>query len=90
MYDIEFTKTALAGIIKLHKSEPICYKKLYKLIEELKIHPKTGTGQPEQLKGFHIPIWLRRISKKHRLVYEIYEIKIRVVILSSYGHYDEK
>lgn len=75
MYDIEFTKTALAGIIKLQKSEPICYKKLYKLIEELKIHPKTRTGQPEQLKGFHIPIWLRRISKNTDLCMKFMKLK---------------
>ena len=65
-------------------------KKVGKLIEELKLHPATGTGHPEQLKGDRCGQWSRMITKKHRLVYEIIENEVHVDILSAYGHYDDK
>ena len=40
--------------------------KINKLLNELRQHPKTGTGKPEILKhGFH-GLYSRRINKKHR------------------------
>ena len=90
MYSIGFTENALLGMAKLKKSEPQRYKKLESLIEELKVHPTTGTGKPEQLKGTSEPTWSRRISEKHRLVYKIEEEKVVVFVLSAYGHYDDK
>ena len=50
----------------------------------------TGTGKPEQLRGDRAGQWSRRITKKHRLIYEIHETEIVVLILSSYGHYTDK
>ena len=90
MFSIEYSEEALVGIAKLRKSEPNCYKKLDKLIKELQVHPKTGTGHPEPLKGTSVPTWSRKISSKHRLVYEIEESKIKVYILTAYGHYGDK
>ena len=34
--------------------------------------------------------WSLRISQKHRLIYEIEENVVKVAVLSSYGHYDDK
>ena len=74
----------------LRKSDSISYKKLEKLLAELIEHPTTGTGKPEPLKGNRSGQWSRRISKKHRLIYEIREEIVTVLILSSYGHYNDK
>lgn len=90
MYEIIFSECALKDILRLRKSEPAAYKKVGKLIEELKIHPTTGTGHPEQLKGNRVGQWSRSITKKHRLIYEIVEEVVHVNILSAYGHYDDK
>ena len=59
-------------------------------IEELYEHPTTGTGHPEPLKGFPANRWSRRINEKHRLVYRILKEEVIVLVLSSYGHYDDK
>lgn len=88
MYKVDYTDEAFSDIEKLERSEPKYFEKALKLLNELEEHPTTGTGHPEQLKGFEIPTWSRRISKKHRLVYEIHEDQIKVLVLSSYGHYD--
>ena len=49
-----------------------------------------GTGHPEPLKGQPEGRWSRELSKKHRMVYRILDTEIVVLVLSSYGHYDDK
>lgn len=56
---------------KLKRQEPSAFKKAIRLIDELFEHPRTGTGKPELLSGDRAGQWSRRITKKHRLVYEI-------------------
>jgi toxin YoeB len=65
-------------------------EKISTLIHELKEHPTTGTGKPEPLKGDRKGQWSRRITREHRLIYEIYENVITVILISAYGHYGEK
>ena len=74
----------------LKANEPKAFKKLEKLVEELREHPKTGTGHPEQLKGEPHGRWSRRITARHRLVYEIHDMEVIVIVLAAYGHYDDK
>ena len=90
MYKIILSPRALSDAAKLKRSEPKVYKKLNTFIEELKRHPKEGTGHPEPLKGFPEGRWSRQLSKKHRLVYRIYDDKVYIDVLSAYGHYDDK
>jgi len=90
MYRIKFTSTAAKDVLKLQKSEHKTYQKLERLLIELREHPTTGTGKPEPLKGDRSGQWSRRISQKHRLIYEIREEIVTVLILSAYSHYDDK
>ena len=90
MYKITFSPEAEADLGKLKHSEPACFKKAVRLLNELMEHPTTGTGHPEPLKGKPENRWSRQISKKHRLVYRIFEMEVYVDILSAYGHYDDK
>ena len=90
MYDIIFTQQAKADIAVLRRSEPTAHKKLVKLVNELMEHPRSGTGKPEQLTGDRAGQWSRRITKKHRLVYEIHDTEVVVLVLTAYGHYDDK
>lgn len=90
MYNIEFTSDAKADLARLAINEPKAYVKAQRFIEELKDHPKTGLGHPEPLKGKPEGRWSREITKKHRLVYRIFETEELVLILSSYGHYSDK
>lgn len=90
MYRITFTEAAIDDVARLDKSEPQAYKKLKKLLEELRLHPATGTGHPHQLSGDRAGQWSRSITKKHRLVYQIDGTEVLVLVLSAYGHYDDK
>ena len=89
-YEIEFTPDAQTDLAKLMKSEPKVYKKALRFIDELKEHPTTGLGHPEPLKGKPEGRWSRELTKKHRLVYQIFEHEVLVLVLSAYGHYGDK
>ncbi|WP_317193098.1 type II toxin-antitoxin system YoeB family toxin [Pedobacter segetis] len=53
------------------------------MFKELQEHPKTGVGNPEQLKHKLSGYWSRKINLKDRLIYKIDEVRIIVLILSS-------
>lgn len=90
-YEIELTEDALQDIKKLKKGgELLALKKLNSLLTELEEHPTTGTGKPEQLRGNLSEKWSRRITERHRLIYEIHEEIIRIIVLNTYGHYNDK
>ena len=90
LYEIRFTPEANKGLAKLEKDEPKAFKKALRFISELREHPTTGTGHPEPLKGKPQDRWSREITKKHRMVYRIYESEVVVLILTSFGHYNDK
>jgi toxin YoeB len=90
-YKLDFSEQAKDDIRKIKKSgNKALYKKLLILLEELIEHPTTGTGKPELLKHIKEPSWSRRISREHRLVYTIEGNTVTVLILSAWGHYDDK
>lgn len=65
-------------------------KKIKKILNELKEHPETGTGKPEQLKHELHGYWSRRINHKDRMIYAINKNKVTVIIVSAMGHYGDK
>lgn len=90
MYRVIITPQAKEDLQKLRKSEPKAFAKAGRFIEELREHPTTGTGHPEPLKGNRSGQWSREITKKHRMVYEIFETEVHVDVVSAYGHYGDK
>ena len=87
MYEIKFSENAIVDIADLRRHAPTALPKLAKLLEELKEHPRTGTGKVEMLKGFKEETWSRRINHEHRLVYRIHDETIEVLVIAAYGHY---
>jgi len=88
---IELTFDAIKDIEKFKKSgDKKVLLKIDKLLNELREHPKTGTGKPELLKYYEIPTWSRRLTDNHRLIYRIQDDKVIVMILSFWGHYGDK
>ncbi len=89
-YDIDFRKEAMSDMVALAHNDKKAFQKAQRLIEELREHPRTGTGKPEPLSGDRTGQWSRRITKKHRLVYEIHDTQVVVIVISAYGHYNDK
>jgi toxin YoeB len=89
-YRIHFSDEAQKVIKKWKKSNPTSFKKLYRLLPELEEHPKTGTGHPEPLKGGNGITYFRRLSGQDRIIYDIYDDVVTVLVISVEGHYDDK
>lgn len=90
IYKVRLSKAAFDDIKKFRKAgNKPTLEKIDTLLEELKNHPRTGTGKPKPLK--HLPgFYSRRITKKHRLLYSINDREIIVLVISVSGHYDDK
>jgi len=80
-YTIRFSDEAKKAIIKYKKSNPIAYKKLSQLLVEIAEHPREGTGHPESLIKGNSITYSRRISANNRLIYDIYDDIVVVLIL---------
>ena len=89
-YEILITDPAKEELKELKKDDPKSFEKAIKLLDELRLHPFSGTGKPEVLRFITPTVWSRRISKKHRLVYQIKGDKLIVTVLSAKGHYGDK
>ena len=91
MYILNITDQAKKDIAYLKKNGgKAVTNKVEKLLIELIEHPKTGTGQIEQLKGDRQGQWSRRIDKKNRLIYSIDDEIVTVEVISAKGHYEDK
>jgi len=91
LYLIDFTESAVNDLKQHKKSgDNATMKKIDTLVDELKAHPRSGTGKPEALKHGLFGFWSRRINQKDRLVYKIEDDKLLVTVLSAMGHYSDK
>lgn len=90
MYSIDYTKEAQKSIKKFKKSNPDLFKKLLIMLDELVDHPREGTGHPEPLIGGNNTLYSRRLSARDRLIYEIYDETVNVLVISTEGHYKDK
>ena len=90
-YSIELTEQAKEDLKKIHKSgDKKSIKKLEKILIDLSTHPTKGVGEHEQLKYKLSGMWSRKINMKDRIVYEINDNTITVLVLSALGHYSDK
>jgi len=90
-YKINYKKRFIKDIEKHKKNnDDSVIEKIKLLIDELSEHPRTGAGKPKPLKGNKKGEWSRRITSKHRLVYEINDNVVSVTLVSSLGHYQDK
>jgi len=86
-YIVKFNAEAQKDLMELQRKAPQALKKLAKLIDELKEHPRTGTGQCELSKHYAVETWSRRINREHRLVYQIHDDIVEVIVISAFWHY---
>jgi len=64
-------------------------RKIEQIFLELSHTPYEGTGNPEALKYELAGYWSRRINKKDRIIYRVYDEKVIVLIVSTIGHYGD-
>lgn len=60
------------------ESDSKTHSKIMELIKAVKDNPFRGIGKPEALKH-HKPLWSRRITQEHRLVYYVAQGNLYIV-----------
>jgi toxin YoeB len=90
-YIIQISKDAKSDLQAIKKSgRKLDIEKISAFLVELENDPRSGTGMPERLKHYEGEVWSRKINKKDRLIYEIFESEVVVLIVSALGHYGDK
>ncbi len=91
-YAVLLSEQAKEEISTIKKSgDKPTIKKIANMLLELQEHPRTGTGQVEHLKHYVFEeTWSRRINKQYRMIYEIHDTEVYVVVISLRSHYGQK
>lgn len=86
MYKVEYHKKALKDIEKLKQNNLVTKAK--NLIEVIKVNPFQNPPPYEKLLGDLKELYSRRINIQHRLIYQVFEDKKLVRIISLWSHYE--
>lgn len=86
MYKIEYHKKTINEISKLKESK--LDTKAKKIIELLKVNPFQTPPPYEKLVGDLQGYYSRRLNIQHRLIYQVFEQKEVVRIISMWSHYE--
>ena len=89
-YIIDISDHADKIIRKWKKSNPQLFKKYQRIYHELADHPRTGTGHPEPLRGGNDITYSRRLSAHDRIIYDIHDEMVTVLVIDVEGNYDDK
>ncbi len=90
-YTIEISYRARKELQIYYKSgNRSAIRKIEQIFLELSITPYHGTGNPEPLKYHLSGYWSRRINRKDRIIYKVFEDRVIVLVVSAIGHYDDK
>jgi len=85
-FTVELRQLATEEYIWAIGHRPDYAKKIDELLHALTADPFRGIGKPEPLKyGLH-GFWSRRVTKEHRLVYQVKGNKVSVI--RCLEHYD--
>ena len=87
-YHIALTAQAQRQLKKLRNKK--IEGRILDLLEAIANNPREGIGRPKNLLGMDVETWSRRIDAKNRIVYQIYNQEILVIVISISGHYKDK
>ncbi len=89
-YEVKYLKAVEKVIKKWKKSNPRLHRKFENLLVELRQHPRTGIGHPEPLVGGQSFTYSRHITDHDRIIYDIYDDVVTVLVVEVEGHYNDK
>ena len=80
MYQVRLARAAERGLRRIREGDPRGYERVVAAIRQLGLDPRpTGTAK---LKGFDPPAWRLRVGE-YRIVYEIHERQLVVVVVNT-------
>jgi toxin YoeB len=90
MYAVEYSRSAGKTLKKWKKSNPQLFKKATSILLDIMEHPRTGIGHPEPLVGGKDITYSRHITAHDRIIYDIYDEHVYVLVIQLEEHYDDK
>ncbi len=82
--DIDFQKHVRAG-------NTLLVAKIKRLLEDIKQNPYEGIGKPHRMRYYQGEnVWSRRIDSQHRITYRVDDGVVTVIVISLWGHYEDK
>lgn len=90
MYTIDFEPRVLKIMKKWKKSNPQLFKKLGVILRAIQENPRNGIGHPEALVGGGNITYSRHITANDRIIYDVYDKEIHVLVIELEGHYKDK
>lgn len=90
IYRIEFSKEADKTLKKWKKSNPRLFNKAKRLLLDIMEHPRTGLGHPEPLVGGMDVTYSCHITANDRIIYDVYDERVSVLIIQAEEHYNDK
>lgn len=85
MRGLKFLGDTFEDFLEWEQNDKQLYKRIIRLIKEVRRTPFEGIGKPEPLKGNLSGFWSRRINDEHRLIYEVTDEEI--IIHTVRDHY---
>jgi toxin YoeB len=79
MRNVVFSQDALRQLNEWKSTHPKIAARIVLLITSIAETPFSGIGKPEPLRYAFQGKWSRRITKEHRLVYDVTESSIRII-----------
>ena len=89
-YSVEYSKAADKTLRKWKKSNPRLFKKATEILFDIMEHPRTGLGHPEPLVGGSDVTYSRHITAHDRIIYDIYDERVTVLVIQAEEHYNDK
>lgn len=90
MYTIDFEPKLKKILRKWKKSNPTLFKKLTNILLAIQDDPRHGIGHPEPLIKGNNTTFSRHISAHDRIIYDIYDKDVHVLVIELEGHYKDK
>ena len=82
-----FSPLALKQWEEWKRTNPVVANRIKRLLADIQEHPYSGIGKPEVLRFDLAGKWSRRITAEHRIVYQVFDDRIEVHILTMKYHY---
>lgn len=90
MYKVSFDSKVEKVIAKWKKSNPALHKKLVNIVLAIAEDPRHGIGHPEPLVGGGDVTYSRHITAHDRIIYDINDDMVVVIVVDLEGHYGDK
>lgn len=70
-WNVKISNTAREDLDNLRAYQPELYLRAFRMTQSISVDPRQGIGAPKNIRGLGPNVWIRNLSLKHRVVYEL-------------------